>query len=275
MDGLVQLFHACRLTDWKMKLVSVCTDGAAVNVGMYNGVIPKLRQMVNIGDSLVHILCTAHTLENCAKSADRAVPYCESFNQATVKLLSFYLKKGGAKRIAQLKRICTEKGIAFAKIGKFHNIRWSAWRQETLLKIWRMLPAIQIQVATSDDMSLKEICTERFHCFLANILDIGNVLKLTSLKFQQENLTIGECKDELMVAVGQLTLLMESEGKFRKETGSHADADRDKINVLRALIHEFESRYESLKSCDQFLIFDPTTWPLETKDLQFWQHNSQ
>lgn len=47
-------------------------------------------------------------------------------------------------------------------------------------------------------------------------------------------------QNELMVAVGQFTLLMESEGKYRKETGSHADADRDKINVLRALIHEFE-----------------------------------
>ena len=70
-----------------------------------------------------------------------------------------------------------------------------------------------------------------------------------------------------MVAIGQLTLLMDSEGKYRKETVSHADADRDKIDVLRALIHEFENRYESLKSCDHFLIFDPTTWPLEMKDL--------
>ena len=213
VDGLVQLFHACGLAEWKTKLVSVCTDGAAANVGIYNGVVPKLRQIVDIGDSLVHILCTAHTLENCAKSADRAVPYCESFNQSIVKLLSFYLQKGGAKRIAQLKKICEEEGIAFVKLGKFHNIRWSAWRQETLLKIWRMLPAIQIQVATSDDSSLKHICTECFHCFLGNMLDIGNILQFTSLRFQQENLTIGECKDELMVAIGQLTLLMDSEGK--------------------------------------------------------------
>lgn len=34
VNGLVQLFHACGLGDeWKTKLVSVCTDGAAVNVG--------------------------------------------------------------------------------------------------------------------------------------------------------------------------------------------------------------------------------------------------
>lgn len=267
VDGLEQLFNASGLTEWKKKLVSVCSDGAAVNVGAYNGVVSKLRQMVDIGDSLVHILCTAHTLENCAKSADRAVPYCESFNKSIVTLLSFYLKKGGAKRIAQLQKICEEKDIAFVKLGKFHNIRWSAWRQETLMKIGRMLPAIQIQVATSDDSSLKHICTERFRCFLANMLDIGDILQFTSLRFQRDNLTIGECKDELMAAIGQMTLLMDSEGKYRKETVGYAEADRDKIGVLRALIDEFDSRYESLKSCDQFLIFDPTTWPQEMKDI--------
>ncbi|KAI4790706.1 hypothetical protein KUCAC02_034457, partial [Chaenocephalus aceratus] len=41
---------------------------------------------------------------------------------------------------------------------------------------------------------------------------------------QQDNLTIGECKDELMVAMGQLTLLLDSEGKCRNET------DRDKVH---------------------------------------------
>ncbi|XP_034086687.1 uncharacterized protein LOC117555811 [Gymnodraco acuticeps] len=44
------------------------------------------------------------------------------------------------------------------------------------------------------------------------MLDTGNILQFTSLKFQQENLTIGECKDELMAAIGQLTLLLDSEG---------------------------------------------------------------
>ena len=269
VDGLVQLFHACGLTDeWKTKLVSVCTDGAAVNVGKYNGVIPKLRERVVIGDALVHVLCTAHTLENCAKSADRLVPYCESFNRSVVRLLSFYLQKGGAKKSERLKKLCDENGIPFVKLGKFHNIRWSAWRQETLLKIWRMLPAIKIQLATSDDSDLKHACTERFHCFLAHMLDTGKVLQTLSLKFQQDRLTIGECKDELMVAIGQLTLLIDSDDQqYRKETVANVDADRDRNNVLRGLIEEFESRYESLKSCDQFLIFDPSTWPQEIKDL--------
>lgn len=86
-DGLVRLFQDTGLDDWTTKLVAVCTDRAAVNVGIYNGVVPKLRQLAAVGDSVVHILCTAHTLENCAKSADRNVPYCETFNRSVVKRL--------------------------------------------------------------------------------------------------------------------------------------------------------------------------------------------
>ncbi|TNN75622.1 hypothetical protein EYF80_014172 [Liparis tanakae] len=33
-DGLVRLFQDTGLDDWANKLVAVCTDGAAVNVGM-------------------------------------------------------------------------------------------------------------------------------------------------------------------------------------------------------------------------------------------------
>ena len=71
--------------------------------------------------------CTAHTLENCTKSADHNVPYCETFNHSMIKLLQFYLQKGGAKKTATLKKLC--------ELGRFLNIRWSAWRHETLLKI--------------------------------------------------------------------------------------------------------------------------------------------
>ncbi|KAG9280288.1 hypothetical protein AMEX_G21 [Astyanax mexicanus] len=265
-DGLVKLFQDACLDDWRTKLVAVCTDGAAVNVGVYNGVVPKLKGLVVIGDNLVHILCTAHTLENCAKSADRKVPYCKTFNQSVVRLLQFYLQKGGAKKTAALQKLCEENGISFVKLGKFHNIRWSAWRHEVLLKISRLLPAIKMQLATSDNPDLQHICTERFQCFLTHMVDIGNILKTTSIRFQKEKLTIGECKDELMVAIGQFKLMLDA-GDHSAQTVSNAEADIDKTDLLSALIEEFETRYDSLKSCDHFLVFDPSTWPQEMQDL--------
>lgn len=89
---------------------------------------------------------------------------------------------------------------------------------------------------------LQHICTERFQCFLSNMLDIVNILKTTSIRFQKEKLTIGEYKDELMVAIGQFTLLLDGEGHCRAHTVSNADADTDKTNLLRGLIEEFEIR---------------------------------
>lgn len=104
-----------------------------------------------------------------------------------------------------------------------------------------------MQLATSDNSDLQHICTKRFQCFLSNMLDIGNILKTTSIRFEKEKLTIGECKDELMVAIGQFTLLLDGEG-HRAHTVSNRAADRDKTNLLRGLIEEFEIRYDSLRS---------------------------
>ncbi len=39
-EGLVKLFQGTGLDNWKTKLVAVCTDRAAVNAGMCNGVVP-------------------------------------------------------------------------------------------------------------------------------------------------------------------------------------------------------------------------------------------
>ncbi len=72
-----------------------------------------------------------------------------------------------------------------------------------------MEASIQMQLTTvNSDLQC-------FQCFLANMLDIGNILKITSNRFQKENLTIGECTDELVVAIGQFTLLLDGEGHCR------------------------------------------------------------
>ena len=77
-DGPVKLYRRQRLRSLDDRVGAVCKDRAAVDVGMYNRVMPKLRQLAAVGDSPVHILCPAHTLENCDKSGD---------HNAVVKLL--------------------------------------------------------------------------------------------------------------------------------------------------------------------------------------------
>lgn len=59
----------------------------------------------------------------------------------------------------------------FLKLAKFHNVRWSALRHETLLRISRPLPAIQMQLTTGNNSDLLHICREHFQWVLANVLD--------------------------------------------------------------------------------------------------------
>lgn len=106
-DGLVRLLEDTGLDDWTTTLVAACTNEAAINVGIFNGVVPKHRQLATVGDSLVHILCTAHTLENCLKSVDRKVPNCETFNRCVVKLMQFYLQK----KVEQKQKCYTEEAV--------------------------------------------------------------------------------------------------------------------------------------------------------------------
>lgn len=90
------------------------------------------------------------------------------------------------------------------------------------MEIWRLLSEIQV-APTVDSEDMKHNCKERFQCFLANVLDTENI----PLRFQQENLTSGDCKYELVVATGQLKLLLDSEGKYRNETVSYDGVDKD------------------------------------------------
>lgn len=60
-----------------------------------------------------------------------------------------------------------------------------------------------------------------------------------SATFQREKLTTGQGKDEIMVAVGQFSLLLESYDHYRSTAPSHVDADKNKVDLLTALFAEF------------------------------------
>lgn len=77
----------------------------------------------------------------------------------------FYLQKGGAKETAALQKLCEENGIGFVKLGQVHNVRWSAWTHETLVKISRLLAAIKMQLATSDNTDLQHTAPSVFTAF--------------------------------------------------------------------------------------------------------------
>ena len=89
----------------RQELVSVCTDGAAVIVGVYHGIVPKLCcRLAAVGDSLVHTLCTAHTLENHAQS-DHNRPFVRHSNAPWSSCRSLIHKK-----VEQRTLLCLRSG---------------------------------------------------------------------------------------------------------------------------------------------------------------------
>lgn len=56
----ISVFLEAGIADWKKKIVFLCADGAAVNMGRKNGVAAQLKREINY---LLAIHCIAHRLE--------------------------------------------------------------------------------------------------------------------------------------------------------------------------------------------------------------------
>lgn len=144
MAGLVKPVYGTGLYDWMTDLVTVCTDGVAVSIGMWNGILPKLQQLFVLGNSLVHV----HTLSR--KASNQLNTRFLTVRQLITLLWSYCSFTVFIKRWS--KKYCyTEKGVICLKLSKFHNVRCSAWRHETLENIYSIyvLSAIQMQLTTS------------------------------------------------------------------------------------------------------------------------------
>lgn len=121
---------------------------------MYNGILPNRRQMTAIGDSQLPPLWTS-------RNQQITWFHVVMFNRSVVKLLLLF----NCIKVEQNHwRATDENGISFLKLGKFHNMRWPAWRHKTLMKILRFLPTIQMQLAKTDD-NLKHNLHSAFSVF--------------------------------------------------------------------------------------------------------------
>lgn len=86
-DGPARLFQNTGLDEWTVKLVSVSPDGAAVNVSLYDGAMPKRRPLSVVEDSLIMLI-----LESETESADPNVSGYHGVSRSVFALLHLYLQ---------------------------------------------------------------------------------------------------------------------------------------------------------------------------------------
>ena len=79
----------CECSDWMSKLVGLCADGAAVNMGVRSG---AAKRMQDDFPHLVAVHCCAHRVELAIKDISTDVDFFKSLEGTLVELYKLYHK---------------------------------------------------------------------------------------------------------------------------------------------------------------------------------------
>ena len=166
-------FIDCGLQDWRSKLVRICLDRAAVNLGVRRGLATLLRGEV---PWLVAIHCLNHQLELATKSA-----FSKTFmdDVASVLMNLYYVYEKSPKRLRELRELADILEESIRKPEKAHGTRWLQHKSRALNPLIIGYPVIQNVCAHLESMALEEYHTKPTDkiCFK------GYLKKLTSFKF--------------------------------------------------------------------------------------------
>ena len=113
------------IDDWKQRLVSMCVDGAAVNLGVRRGLATILREEV---PWLIAIHCLNHRLELAAKNAFSKT-YMEDVSQMLMDM--YYVYEKSCKRLRELKELANAMEEAVRKPEKA-GTRWLQHKSRAL-----------------------------------------------------------------------------------------------------------------------------------------------
>ncbi|XP_065678256.1 zinc finger protein 862-like [Hydra vulgaris] len=214
---------------YKNKLVSATSDGASVNLGMYNGV---LTQMKNNRTWLVKMHCVNHRLELAIKdSARNIVQYrdCDQFYyhyfflhflHFTILLpllflhfftlfitTIFHLFRNSGKLKSEVKKAAEALNITYYTLPKISGTRFVSHRRRGLTRLVHNWPAIivgfdnaLVNRDTTAEMRAKLFgISKRLHdyrllCMFCGYLDVLEKLSPLSLVFEKKTLLVHEVK---------------------------------------------------------------------------------
>ena len=87
VDAIVSVLETeCECSDWKLKLVGLSPDGAAVNMGVQSGAARQLQDKI---PHLVPVHCCAHRVELAIKDISTDIGFFKSLEGTLVELYSF------------------------------------------------------------------------------------------------------------------------------------------------------------------------------------------
>ena len=153
--------------DLAQKLVSICVDGAAVNLGVHNGLSTLLKQEA---PWLVAIHCMNHRLELAVKDAFSG-SYFDEVTSVLVGLHSVY--QHSPKRLHQLRDLAEIMEERIRKPDRAKGTRWVQHKSRALKSLLLVI-VTHLQAMASEESSVKPAHKAKFK---------GYVKTLTSYKF--------------------------------------------------------------------------------------------
>ena len=168
-NTLEMAFADLGITNYRDRMVCLCVDGAAVNLGVRHGMAALLRQDI---PSLVAIHCLNHRLELAVKNA-LTKTYMDEITTMLTNL--YYVYENSPKRLRELKAIGEIMDTTANKPEKAHGTRWLQHKSRALHTLLSGYPVIVAHLeAMVADSRVKPADQARFRNFLK---------KLTSFKF--------------------------------------------------------------------------------------------
>ena len=137
----------CECSSWRFKLVGMCADGAAVNMGVRSGVAKRLQDDM---PHLIPIHCCAHRVELAIKNVSTEVDFFKTVEDILVELYKPYHKSPLCW--SGLQEVCEVMNVNIAKPTKLGGTRWVAHRYralKTLLDGWHGFVIHTAQTAQS------------------------------------------------------------------------------------------------------------------------------
>ncbi|XP_078670963.1 zinc finger protein 862-like [Branchiostoma floridae x Branchiostoma belcheri] len=282
--------------DLSRRLVGFGSDGASVMQGVQNGVAVKLRE---ICPSLVSIWCVAHRLELTALDTVKHVPLLSELKDTLKAIHKHYTYSAKATR--ELKSLGEALGTKVVKPGNVSGCRWLPHMCRALEALVTNYRAIVVYFENlANDLNHAEASVKmrgrakvvhksltkyKMVKFVHVMLDVLQELKVVSLLFQKDGLSLQDVTDGLhQVAIALVQMQMTPGPKLQKfldDVGpwparmymdvalTRGERDDEAIRIVKdTLIDDFNSfltvRFGNLeggifKAAET--LFNHTSWP--------------
>jgi len=151
--------------DWQWRLVSICVDGAAVNLGVRQGLAALLRQEM---PWLVAVHCLNHRLELAVKNA-----FANTYMDEVCSMLTnfYYVYENSPKWLRELKALADILEEAVRKSEKAHGTRWLQHKSRAVRSLLLGYPVIcaHLESMASEESSVKAADKARFKGYLTKL----------------------------------------------------------------------------------------------------------